>query len=79
MRIIRGLPLLRLLCYFNRIGMAIAVIKSDKESSIIYYRNGTLMLVPPIFHFGYEILGTLDLLLFNIYSIGDVKGSSDTP
>ncbi|CAD8147663.1 unnamed protein product [Paramecium octaurelia] len=77
MCIIGGLSLLGLLCYFNRIRMAIAVIKT---AALFVMEVPSVMLVPPIFSIlvmGYW--GLWIISFFYIYSMGDIKGSSDTP
>jgi hypothetical protein len=77
MIVIGVLSFFGLLCYFNRIRMAIAVIKS---AALFVMEVPSIMLVPPVFTvlvMGYW--GLWIIAFFYIYAMGDVKGSGSTP
>lgn len=77
MIVIAGISFIGFLCYFNRIQMAIAVIKT---AALFVLEVPSVMLVPPIMSIivaGYFALWIISFLY--IYSMGDIKGSSDTP
>lgn len=75
--VITGISILALLCYFSRIRMAIAIIKT---AALFVMEVPTVMFVPPVFTI--IVMGFWALWItsfFYIYSIGDIKGRADSP
>lgn len=77
MIVVAAISVLGLICYFNRIRMAIAIIKT---AAMFVMETPTVMLVPPtisIILMGFWALWIVALVY--LYSVGEIKGSSDSP